>query len=120
MKQTDHKTKFRIFIHNFIKEHTWELKDSYEYLGFKNEKDMLNQIKTDDQVAMWAFTEIMYWGLKTKDYMNTFKVGEINDETPVFKIDDLYFICDFNTWTIKECEYTTKMVEVKIFKVKED
>lgn len=119
MKQRDYKAKFRNFIHDFIKERLSEIKDSYSHLGFKDAKDMLKQIKNDDQVAMWAFTELMYWDMG-REYYKDYQVGEINDETPVFKVDDFYFICDFNTCTIKQCDCEVRMVEVKTFKIREE
>ena len=52
------KKQFQNFVYNFVKEHISEVKDTYDNLGFKNEKDMLNEIKNYDEVACWAFQEL--------------------------------------------------------------
>lgn len=104
------KKRFQNFVYNFVKEHISEVKDTYDYLGFKNEKDMLNEIKNNDEVACWAFQELMQWGLK-EDYTKQFQVGNLNDiwETPVYKVFDHYFI----VWdsALKEVKVTTKTIQ---------
>lgn len=105
------KKRFQNFVYSFVKEHISEVKDTYDYLGFKNEKDMLKHIKNNEEDACWAFSELMQWGLK-EDYTKKYQVGNINDlwGSPVYKLYDEYFmICDCK---IKSVKKTTKTIEV--------
>ena len=47
------------YMHKFVSEHLNEITDSYEYLGFKDSRDMLKQIKSDVTVATWAISELV-------------------------------------------------------------
>lgn len=121
MKTKDYKKEFRNFVHNFVKERINEVKDPYSNLGFKDVDDMLSSIKKNDSDAMWAFMELMTWGLG-KDYCKDFQCGVLDEvfKTPVFNIKDFYFVCDYDSWCIKECGCHTEVVTIKRFKVKEE
>lgn len=103
--------RFKNFVYNFVKEHISELKETYDKLGFKNEKDMLKHIKNNEEDACWAFQELMQWGL-AKDYTKQYQVGNINDlwGTQVYKLFDKHFMI----WDCKlqEVEVTTKTIQV--------
>ena len=123
-------------IHKFVKEHIdevenkknfWDKNQTYDELGFKNRSDMLKQIKEDPQIALWALTELMVWGMsKTHDRLATdyrrqlFVEEETEDGDIYYKIGDRYFIAHFYYYgpdTIKEVKKVTKLVEVNTWEV---
>lgn len=63
---------------------------SWKDLGFKDFEDMLNQIKTNIQVAIWALTELEHFS----DWEPNFIIDYTNDEygTPIYKVGDYTFI----------------------------
>lgn len=77
-------------LHDFVKEHINEVKDSYENLGFKDAEDILYQIKNDIQVAVWALQELLDWGM-SKNYTDLFVINPLEDTYPVYKIGDCFF-----------------------------
>lgn len=116
------KDKLKSFIYNFVKNHYDELKETPEMYGFNNKSDMLGCIKQNEGDAAWAFFELMDWGMKT-DYKKDYLVGYMEDYTPVYKIDNVYFAydaplhhdapCVFNDYgKFIEIKRTTKTVEV--------
>lgn len=114
-------------MYEFVKEHIEEVTEkkdvcghnqTFEELGFKNAKDMLKQIKNDYEVAYWALTELLDWGMP-KDYCREEFVEVENDKYTVFKVCDKdkmrYFICKYSLHEpieIKEVLKVTKLVEV--------
>ena len=111
------------FVKNHINEVT-EKKDifghnvTYDDLGFKSKSDMLSQIKNDADIAYWALTELLVWGL-AKDYCRDLFVAEENDTFTVFKLIDgameRYLICNYELHKpieIKEVRKVIKLVEV--------
>ena len=123
-------------IHKFVKEHIdevenkknfWDKNQTYEELGFKNRSDMLKQIKEDPEIALWALTELMIWGMsKTHDKEATnycyqlFVEEETEDGDVYYKIGDRYFTADFyysSSIIIKEVKKVTKLVEVNTWEV---
>ena len=68
-------------IYDFVSERINEVKDDYNKLGFKNSDDLLNQIKTDIKIAVWALTELLWWGLKENYTKKTFTVSEFDLDT---------------------------------------
>lgn len=68
-------------IHDFVSERIGEIKDDYNKLGFKNSYDLLNQIKTDIKMAVWALTELLWWGLNENYTKKTFMVSEFDLDT---------------------------------------
>ena len=111
------------FVKNHINEVT-EKKDifgrneTFENLGFKDSKDMLRQIKNDADIAYWALTELLMWGLN-EDYCRAFFVEKETDTFTVFKLLDgskkRYLICKYDLHEpieIKEVKPITKMIEV--------
>ena len=118
-------------MYEFVKEHVnehvnevTEKKDifgrsqTFESLGFNDAKDMLKQIKNDADIAYWALTELLVWGL-AKDYCREQFVEEETDTFTVFKLKDneceRYLICNYELHKpieIKEVRKVTKLVEV--------
>lgn len=114
-------------MYEFVKEHVNEVtekkdifgrNETFENLGFKNAKDMLTQIKNDADIAYWALTELLDWGL-AKDYCREQFVEEETDTFTVFKLKDnertRYLICNYELHKpieIKEVRKVTKLVEV--------
>ena len=86
----------------FVKKHLSEIDDTYENLGFKNDKDMLKQIKTDWEIAWWALTELCAWGMR-KNYLDKFFVYEAGNYN-IYKIGDRF---------IKKPYFEDGIVEVK-------
>ena len=114
-------------MYNFVKEHVNEVTEkkdifgrdvTYDDLGFKSKSDMLSQIKNDADIAYWALTELLAWGL-AKDYCRERFVAEETDMFTVFKLNDdgrsRYIICMYDLHKpieIKEVKKVTKLVEV--------
>lgn len=115
-------------MYEFVKEHIHEVtekkdifghSETFENLGFKNANDMLRQIKNDVDIAYWALTELLVWGL-AKDYCREMFVYEENDTFTVFKFFDSdanerYLICKYDLHKpieIKEVRKVTKFVEI--------
>ena len=79
---------------------------------------MLSQIKNDADIAYWALTELLVWGL-AKDYCREMFVYEETDTFTVFKLNEdgrsRYLICKYDLHKpieIKEVRKVTKFVEV--------
>ena len=114
-------------MYEFVKEHVNEVTEkkdiigrsqTFESLGFNDAKDMLKQIKNDADIAYWALTELLVWGL-AKDYCREMFVAEETDTFTVFKLNDdgrsRYLICKYDLHKpieIKEVRKVIKLVEV--------
>lgn len=90
----------------FVKEHLSEIKEPITKLGFKDEEEMLDKIKTNAIDTCWALTELLRWGM-TQDYGKQYLVDE---EEGVYKIGEYYFVVEF--FEPIEVEKRTKLVEV--------
>lgn len=110
-------------MHKFVNEHIDEVKDSYSNLGFKDSVDMLNQIKNNIETAIWALTELCYWGLKTnyvkmyflydETHWDIFEGGEQSVYTlKLVSGHDVYFIIDTKKMLPIEVKSYTKVVEI--------
>ena len=114
-------------MYNFVKEHVNEVTEkkdifgrdvTYDDLGFKSKSDMLSHIKNDADIAYWALTELLVWGL-SKDYCREMFIAEETDTFTVFKLNDdgrsRYLICKYDLHKpieIKEVKKVIKLVEV--------
>ena len=114
-------------MYDFVKVHINEVTEkkdifghdvTYDDLGFKSKSDMLSQIKNDADIAYWALTELLVWGL-SKDYCREMFVEEETDTFTVFKLKDneceRYLICNYELHKpieIKEVRKVTKLVEI--------
>lgn len=105
------KKQFCKDIYDFVKEHIDEVQDSYNYLGFKDSEDMLNQILNDYEIAIWAFLELMNWGLSI-NYLAKFSI-EDNDDFVIYEFKGHYYKFDYDTF--KEVEKKTKLIEVIVW-----
>lgn len=63
------------YMHDFVSEHLDEITYSWENLGFKDSQDMLEQIKSDVTVAVWAISELVVHFMKNS-YRNKFYFDE--------------------------------------------
>ena len=114
-------------MYEFVKVHIDEVTEkkdifghdvTYDDLGFKSKSEMLSQIKNDADIAYWALTELLVWGL-SKDYCREMFIAEETDTITVFKLIDgdtrRYLICIYELHKpieIKEVRKVTKLVEV--------
>ena len=103
------KQKICNIIHDAIKKYKPEINTSWKDLGFKDFEDMLNQIKTNFQVAIWALTELEYYS----DWESGFVVDLTDDyETPIYKVGDITFMVQLplydGDYIITPLRYTTK------------
>ena len=97
-------------MYRFVKEHLSEIKAPYKTLGFKNEEDMLKQIKTDWETAFWAMTELCAW-LMTKNYLNEFMVFEAENYN-IYKIGNRFIKKPYHEDGIVEVKQVVKMIPV--------
>lgn len=108
-------------MHDFVSKHSDEIKESYACLGFRDKNDMLQQIKDEFEVAYWALTELLDWGM-SKCYLREMFIEEETDEYTVFKFSSKdgmrYLICKYplhDPIEIYEVKKVTKMVEVTMW-----
>lgn len=94
----------------FVKAHADEIKDSYEYLGFKNMTDMLNAIKVGWQTAFWAMTELCAWGM-TKNHLDEFLVSEAEGYN-VYRIGYRFFKKPYFEDGIIEVKQVVKNIKI--------
>ncbi len=118
-------------MHLFVKRHIdevenkigfWGRKQTYDELGFKNRTDMLRQIKEDPQIAAWALTELLQWGMSkdhskvSYDYCKGHYTVFEDDDITVYGAQGRYFTIAWSRkdriYNIKEVKKVTKMVEV--------
>lgn len=97
-------------MHRFVKSHLDVINDSYENLGFKNEKDMLKQIKTDWHTAFWALTELCAWGMKG-NYLSLFLATEGEDYN-IYGIGGRFIKKSYSEDGIVEVEQVVKTIKV--------
>ena len=93
-------------MYNFVKEHLNEIKIPVRNVGFKNEKEMLNKIKSNTIEASWALTDLLSWGM-SQNYSKQYLVDE---KEGVYKIGEYYFVVEH--FKPIKVEKTTKLVEV--------
>ena len=104
--------EFRTKVYEFFKDKCNVINEDPKRLEFKDWDDMLTQIKSSFQVALWAITEIPYWYMPD-EYFESIKAGYDENDDVVYKLDDMYFIttqyCDDAIFV----KPVTKLVEVK-------
>ena len=123
-------------IHDFVKSNIDKITDTWEYLGFKDGEDMLTQLLTDIDVAVWALTELLWWGMD-KNYtalefeeckasnnnMYNLVSDTLEDEVTIYKLKDgdktRYFKLKLNTrtnvFTVIEVKKEKKVIEVAVW-----
>lgn len=106
------KQKICNIVHDTIKKDNPAIFTPLEDLGFKDFEDMLNQIKTNFQVAIWALIELEHYS----DWESDFVVDTTDDEyeTPIYKVGDATFMVTFppydGDYIITPLKYTTKTI----------
>ena len=99
-------------VHDAIKKYKPNVDTPWKDLGFKDFEDMLNQIKADFQVAIWALTELEYYS----DWESDFVIDLTNDEyqTPIYKVGDFTFMIECppydGDYIITPLKHTTKTI----------
>ena len=106
------KQKICNIVHDAIKKYKPEIDTPWKDLGFQDFEDMLNQIKTNFQVAIWALTELEYYS----DWESDFVVDLTDDEyeTPIYKVGDFTFTIEHHPYDgdfiIKPAKKVTKTI----------
>lgn len=121
-------------MHDFVKDHIDKITDTWKYLGFTDGEDMLSQIKSNVEIAIWALTELLWWGMD-KNYTalvfeecvvsnnNKYNLiaDALEDEVTVYKLQDgentKYFKLkiDGTNYKITEIKKTKKVIEVDVW-----
>lgn len=104
---------FQRNVYNFVLDHLEEIKDSPDRLGFKDYTDMLHQIKTNFEIAAWAFLKLMDWGLK-ENYRKKFTLEKMEDcdYHPIYDFGGQYFTFK-SDWSISRLGFSTTWTEVE-------
>lgn len=113
------KQKICNIVYDTIKKDKPEVCYPWKDLGFKDFEDMLNQIKTDIQVAIWALTELEHYS----NWEHNFVIDYTNEEyeTPIYKVGDITFMVECSPYDgdyiITPLKYTTKTVVKHVWEV---
>lgn len=113
------KQKICNIVHDTIKKDNPTIFTPWKDLGFQDFEDMLNQIKTNFQVAIWALTELEHYS----DWESNFVVDTTNDEyeTPIYKVGDVTFMVELppydGDYIITPLKYTTKTIVRHVWEV---
>lgn len=106
-------------VHDTIKKDNPVIFTSWKDLGFKDFEDMLNQIKTNFQVAIWALTELEHYS----DWESDFVVDLTNDEyeDSIYKVGNVTFMVELSPYDedyiITPLKYTTKTIVKHVWEV---
>lgn len=106
------KQKICNIVHDAIKKYKPNIDTPWKDLGCKDFEDLLNQIKTDFQVAIWALTELEHYS----DWESDFVVDLTDDEyeIPIYKVGDITFMVELplhdGDYIITPLKYTTKTI----------
>lgn len=83
-------------VHDTIKNDGFTLDSYIKYkdLGYKNLEDLLQQIKSDIQIAIWALSELPNYS----NWEHNFIVDTMDDgyETPVYQVGDYTFMIEYS------------------------
>ena len=104
---------FQWNVYNFVLDHLEEIKDSPDRLGFKNYTDMLHQIRTNLDIASWAFRELMAWGLK-ENYKKGFIIEEMDSHHTIYNFNGQQFTFKINWSDSGLGGLPTRWTEVKL------
>jgi hypothetical protein len=113
------KQKICNIIHDAIKKYNPAIFTPWKDLGCKDFDDLLNKIKTDFQVAIWALTELEHYS----DWEHNFVVDTTNDEyeIPIYKVGDITFMVKCppydGDYIITPLKYTTKTIVKHVWEV---
>ena len=104
------KQEFCTKVYEFFKDKCDVINETPKRLGFEDWDDMLTQIKSDSQVALWAITELPFWHMPD-EYEESIRAGYNEDDDIVYKLDDMYFIT-IDSENITFVKPVTTLVEV--------
>lgn len=114
------KQKICNIVYNTIKKDKPNVDTPWKDLGFQDFEDMLNQIKTNFQVAIWALTELEHYS----NWEHDFVVDTTDDEyeIPIYKVGDITFMVEFHPhnegcYIITPLKYTTKTIVKHVWEV---
>lgn len=98
-------------IYEAVKKYNPAIFTLWKDLGFQDLEDMLNQIKTNFQVAIWALTELEHFS----DWENDFIIDFTEEYgTPIYKIGDFTFTIEYppydGDFIIKPAKKVTKTI----------
>lgn len=85
------KQEFCTKVYEFFKDKCDVINETPKRLGFEDWDDMLTQIKSDSQVALWAITELPFWYMPD-EYEESIRAGYDENDDVVYKLDNMYFI----------------------------
>ena len=105
------KQEFCTKVYEFFKDKCDIINEDPKRLEFKDWDDMLTQIKSSFQVALWAITEIPFWYMPD-EYEGSIRAGYNEDDDIVYKLDDMYFITTQYADDVIFVKPVTKLVEV--------
>ena len=105
------KQKFCTKVYEFFKDKCDKINEDPKCLEFKDWDDMLTQIKSDFQVALWAITELPFWYMP-EEYEESIKAGYNEDDDVVYKLDDICFITTQYADDVIFVKPVTKLVKV--------
>lgn len=80
------------YVHDFILEREDKIKVEFDTLGFKDREDFHYRLETDIMDALWAMTELCFWGMD-KNYTTEHFLFDKNVESDY---DYVYHIFDSN------------------------
>ena len=79
-------------VYEAVKKYKPQLTTPWKDLGFKDFEDLLNQIKTNVQVAFWVLMDLEYFS----DWVNDFIVDFTEEYgTPIYKVGDFTFTLEY-------------------------
>ena len=80
------------YVHDFILEREDKIKVEFDTLGFEDREDFHYKLKTDIMDALWAMTELCFWGMDENYTTEHF----LFDEDVEGEYDYVYHIFDSN------------------------
>lgn len=98
-------------VYEAVKKYKPELTTSWSDVGFLHFEDMLHQIKTNVQVALWVLMELEHFS----DWENDFIIDFTEEYgTPIYKVGDFTFTIEYppydGDFIIKPAKKVTKTI----------
>lgn len=126
MKDLDIDEELCHVMYEFVKNHIGEITYSYKNLGFEDKNDMLEQIKSQVEVATWALSELLDCRMN-KNYREDFfyKAYGIDEEDQLYSFKDSrgkdrFFVIDYGTQLPVEVEIKKEIIEITTWDFKKN